>query len=128
MIVQRVEMHDGEISIGDDNILRAWAAPGSQETIEEAIHHLEIMRNLANGRRLPALVDLRGIKSTTREAREFYGCDEYAKVVCAAALVVGSSVSRVVGNFYLGLNRGVYPIKLFTDEAVALEWLKRFLE
>lgn len=126
--MQSIEMHDGMISLGDDNILRAWAAPGSQETLDDAKHHLEIMRTLANGRILPALVDLRGIKSTTREAREFYGSDDYAQVVCAAALVVDSPVSRVIGNFYLGLNKGVYPLKLFTNESHALEWLKGFLE
>lgn len=119
-------MQDGEISLGDGNILRAWAAPGSEDTVEEAREQLNIMRKPARGRRLPALAEIRKIKSTSREARQFYGCEEYAKIVCAAA-IIASPVSQVIGNFYLDLNRGVYPLKLFLSEDLALDWLKGFL-
>ena len=45
----------------------------------------------------------------------------------AVALVVDTPVSRVLGNFYLGLSKPHIPSRLFNDEAEALDWLKRFL-
>lgn len=44
------------------------------------------------------------------------------------ALLIGSPVSRMIGNFFLGINRLRVPVRLFSDEAEALEWLKRYLE
>lgn len=121
-----IELPDGRVSLGDDGILRAWAAPGAQETVETARLHLQAICRLADGRRLPLLVDLRNIRSTDREARMLYSSDEFAACVCAAALLVGSAVSRVIGNFYLGFNKAIYPTHLFTEEPDALTWLEQF--
>jgi hypothetical protein len=121
-----IEVPDGAVSLGDDRVQRAWAAPGAEETLENARMHLQAICKLANGDRLPVLVDLRNIRSTTREARKLYGSAEFAACVCAAALLVEPAVSRVIGNFYLGLNKAVYPTRLFTAEPEALDWLKGF--
>jgi hypothetical protein len=128
MTATTVEVPDGSISLGEDGILRAWAAPGTEETLDNARLHLEVICRLADGGRPPILVDLRNIKSTTRDARKLYGSGEFAACVCAAALVVGSAVSRVIGNFYLGLNKSEYPTRLFSEESEALDWLRTFLE
>jgi len=121
-----IALPDGRVSLGDDGILRAWAAPGAQETVETARLHLQAICSLADGRRLPLLVDLRNIRSTDREARMLYSSDAFAACVCAAAVLVDSAVSRVIGNFYLGLNKAVYPTHLFANEPEALAWLEQF--
>jgi hypothetical protein len=121
-----IEFPDGRVSLGSDGILRAWAAPGAQESVDTARQHLYAICRLANGRRLPIIVDLRNIRSTDREARKLYSSEEFAACVCAAALIVESAVSRVIGNFYLGLNRAVYPTHLFSNESEALAWLEQF--
>lgn len=121
-----IALPDGRVALGDDGILRAWAAPGAQETLETARLHLHAICNLAAGRRLPIIVDLRNIRSTDREARRLYSSEEFAACVCAAALLVDSALSRVIGNFYLGLNKAVYPTRLFSNEPEALAWLGQF--
>ena len=68
------------------------------------------------------------MKSLSREARHYYASDEAAKVARAVALIVGTPVSRVLGNFYLGLSNPHLPTRLFSSEGEALEWLKGYIE
>ena len=44
------------------------------------------------------------------------------------AVLVGHPVSRVLGNFFLGISRPAYPTRLFTDPAAAIGWLKSLRE
>ena len=39
------------------------------------------------------------------------------------ALIAANPVARVIGNFFVGLNRPEIPTQLFSDEALALAWL-----
>jgi hypothetical protein len=39
------------------------------------------------------------------------------------ALLVGSPVTRVIGNFFIGLNKPRWPVRLFRSESDALAWL-----
>jgi hypothetical protein len=83
---------------------------------------------ISKGKKLPLLVDSRNIKSMEREARVYYAGEEGRKSVSACALLIGSPVSRVIGNFFMGLNKPLVPTRLFTSETEAIEWLRRFIE
>jgi hypothetical protein len=72
--------------------------------------------------------DMREIRSITREARLFASSADAIQVVKAVALLIGSPVSRVIGNFFLGINKPPYPTRIFTSEAEALSWLKNIIE
>ena len=48
------------------------------------------------------------------------------KYTVAQALVIDSGPSRVMGNFFLGLNKPRFPTKLFTSEAKAEAWLREY--
>lgn len=62
-----------------------------------------------------------------RGARAFFAGEEYMRLCSQTALVVGSPVSRVIGNFFVGLNRPRYPYRIFDDPALATEWLRGFV-
>jgi hypothetical protein len=74
---------------------------------------------------LPVLADIRHVKAIEREAREVYRSREkYNMEVTALAILVGSPLSRAIGNFFIGLSRMPMPTRLFTSEADAIRWLK----
>jgi hypothetical protein len=77
--------------------------------------------------RRPILVELNEIKSVSKESRRIYSSEKTAKYLSAAALLVGSPVSRIIGNFYQGINKTYMPVKLFTRTKEAVAWLKTFL-
>jgi hypothetical protein len=77
---------------------------------------------LALGRgRVPVLVDMRGLARFERAAREHFIADDQG--ARAVALLVGSAVSRMIANFFIGMRRLPVPIQMFTDQLEALDWL-----
>ena len=69
---------------------------------------------------------MRGLREQTREARAYFASDEVARRVRAVALWVDSPVSRMIGNFFLGVGVQRTPSKIFTSEADAVSWLVRY--
>ena len=79
----------------------------------------------SKGKSFPLFIDMTGIKSTTREARK-YMASMGATLVTAAALITKSPVSRTIGNIFLKIDKPQVPLKLFTSEEKAREWLTQF--
>ena len=101
-------------------IARSGWRKGSVRTIDEARGLDAAVVALGRGG-VPILVDLRNLSSIDRAAREFLNdSDAYT----ATAFLVGSAATRMMANFFLGLQRGKSPNKMFTVEAEALGWLQ----
>lgn len=107
----------------EGGVLRCEILPGRQ-TAADARENVRIIGELAQGQRLPMLIDVRRGTAVSREARLIYGGPENAKNVAAVAFLVDSPLSRVLGNFFLGLKPSAYPIRLFGEQAAALAWLQ----
>ena len=116
-----------KIWLGEDGIVRSVALSNAEETLTDARENMAAIAKVSAGTRRPVLVDLTRAKSITREARTYYSGTEAAPHHKAVGIVAGSPVGRVIGNFYLGLNKTPVPTKLFGSEAEALDWLRRFL-
>lgn len=114
--------------LGDDGIVRIIHVPGAELTMEDVQETMAAYLKLYKGKRRPLLIDTKTMKSMAREARHYYAGEEAVKVASAAAIIVGTPVSKVLGNFYLGLSNPHLPTRLFTSEDEALVWLKGYLE
>jgi hypothetical protein len=114
------------IWIDPEGILRFVTLPVAQE-LEDAVENVRVSRELGSGVPRPGLLDSREAISISREARSYYAGPENARVLSAVAILVGSPLSRVIGNFFIGLNRTSFPSRLFTSEEQALAWLRSFL-
>jgi hypothetical protein len=110
--------------LDERGFVRATVQNGAEMDLQDAKEALATTERVARGERRPVLVDLRGIRSQTREARQYFVGEEATRVSAAVALLVGSPVSRVVGNFFLRLNVQRTPTQLFTNEAEAIAWLQ----
>ena len=119
----------GRVWMKDDNITRTSWDANTLVSVEDAWAHLEAGKKINETRglkRSPLLVDLSNIKSLSREVRLIFSGEATMKVCIAAALLIKSSMSRIIGNFFLGLNKSIYPVKLFSSEEEALKWLINF--
>jgi len=114
--------------LGEDGIVRIIHVPGAEVTLEDAKETMAAYLKLNKGKRRPLFVDTKTMKSLAREARKYYAGEEAARVASAVAIIVGTPVSRVLGNFYLGLSNPYLPSRLFSSEEEALKWLKGYLE
>ena len=118
-----------KVWLGADGILRYTVVlPNAEITLEDVKEIVVAYRKINRGSVRPVLNDIRNVKSVNRAARVYVTSQEAAGLVSATALLVASPVSRMVGNFFLRVNKPPYPTKLFTSEAKAIEWLKGFIE
>ncbi|OYY74078.1 MAG: hypothetical protein B7Y40_06585 [Gammaproteobacteria bacterium 28-57-27] len=114
--------------LGEDGIVRIIHVPGAEVTLEDAQATMAAYLKINKGKKRPLFVDTKTMKSLAREARKYYAGEEAAKVASAVAIIVGTPVSRVLGNFYIGLSNPHLSSRLFSLEDEALEWLKGYIE
>ena len=102
--------------------------PGVEVELEDAIENVRVTARLTEGKRLPVMVDLRAVRSQSADARAYLAGPEALRVTLAVALIIGSPLSRMIGNFYLGFNKPPVPTRLFTSVSEAEGWLSTFVE
>lgn len=101
-----------------------------------AIYHndikidLDIAKNIVEARLnyqeniiLPCLIDITGVVSITREAREYFA-NEGNKNISCMGIISKTTLGKLIGNFYLHFNTPLIPAKFFNQKKEAIEWLQ----
>src|SRR5437762_3194721 len=112
------------IRLDSEGIVRAKLKRDCALSLDDAKEAIQAIATLCTDRRRPVFVDISEISSMTRECRVYFAGPETAKVDTAAALLVKSPLTRAIGNFFMGLNKPLFPTRLFTTEADAIAWLR----
>lgn len=111
--------------MGEDGIVRTKIKPGSEVSVEHARENSIAVNSLYTGKKFPLLIDSRGIKSMTKDARNHFTTKGRETYTTAFAIVIDSMLSRVIGNFFMGINKPAVPTRLFDNERDAEIWLKK---
>ena len=101
----------------------------NQTTVELAKKNVdaqERLRDSMNKAKIRVLIDMTSVTEISKEARDYFANERTASIQRATALLIGSPVSRVIGNFFMGLNKPFSPTRLFTDPHKAIQWLHTF--
>lgn len=110
--------------MGNDGIARTKVKPGSEVDIDDAKENSGAVNALAQGGgKFPLIIDSRGIKSMTRDARNQFTTKGRETSVTSFAIIIDSPLSRVIGNFFMGINKPAVPTRLFENEDEAKKWL-----
>jgi hypothetical protein len=115
----------GKIWLREDGIIQFAIDPGAKFTLADTREGLAGIIKISNGQSRPLLVDARDLKSVDLAARNETAAFEE---VLAAAMLIDSAVSRMIGNIFLATQKTSFPVRLFNSEAEAIQWLKGFLE
>lgn len=118
----------GTLTLGLDGICHMKYKPKVDVTLDDAKEVIAVFKQLCAGKRLPAFIDSKTLKSISREARQYLASDEVAACVSAIALVVGTPVSKVFGNCFLAIRNRKVPTRLFTSDEAAKAWLQKFVD
>ncbi len=100
-------------------------SPLAEVELEHAMENTRKVHEISGDQVYPILVDIRKIRSISKEARDHFAMRDRKPGVVAIALLVSSPLSRIIGNFFLGLNQPKVPTKLFTDEGMAVDWIRK---
>ena len=101
---------------------------GAELELADALQNHEATKMLTNTDHYLALVDGR-VKhlSVSRDARAFAAQSKKEDGCIATALLITSTANKLIGNFYININRPNIPTKIFSTEDKAIEWLQESL-
>jgi hypothetical protein len=111
------------MTLRDDGIVLFESKLGAKETLPDAKEVVAGYETLGGGACVRAVADIRNARGVDRAARHHYAGDEMAAVVEALAVVIDSGVSKVIGNFFMALNKPAIPMRLVTSVDDAIAWL-----
>lgn len=112
--------------LDEKGIVREYFFPKTDFTIQDAKRSVALGLELSEDADFPWLIDMTNMKSITKEAREYFGKVENSHIK-AVGLITNSPVSKVFGNFFLRFNKPSIPVRLFSSEIPAYDWLEDFL-
>ncbi len=113
--------------LGADGICYTVVKPNSVIELQDAHANTLAVKEVSSGSTFPILVNLKEINYISKEARNHFSMQNRSAGVTAIAMLIKSPGSRIIGNFFLGLNKPTVPTKLFTDKNKAIAWLKQFV-
>lgn len=112
-----------ETSLDPRGFIITRVAPLGEVNLDHAKWNTLKVRELSGDVVYPILVDMRKIRSISKEARDHFAMRDRKPSVVAIAMLVSSPLSRIIGNFFLGLNLPAVPTRMFTDRARAEQWI-----
>jgi hypothetical protein len=117
-----------DIFVLEDGCVATRVRPGVAQTPADAEENLNRAIDACGGVRRPLLVDITRAQPLEAEVRHFYtGMILVRSFLALGVLVETSPFGRMMGSVYLRIARPGVPTQLFSDEARAREWLRRFL-
>ncbi|GAA1860486.1 hypothetical protein GCM10009836_45810 [Pseudonocardia ailaonensis] len=111
-----------DVAAEPDGLVRLSWSPGTRVTGELAEIAMARVDAVNGDTENPLLVAMRLTAEVTRDARMVFARKCSANRI---ALLGSSAVDRVMANFALGVRTQPVPTRFFTDEAAALDWLRR---
>lgn len=119
----------------DDDLCQFWQEDGvvyghykqSEIDFQSAIRITETRIACAAGNDHPCCMDFTQVQNVSKQAREYFGGPDAAKNLKALAVITNSPVGKVIGNFYMALNRPQFPFHIFNSKQKAYSWLKDFV-
>jgi len=125
-MAEKTETKTEIITLREDGIVHCVAKPEAYITLEDAQENIQAISKIAKGIKSPVLVDIRKSSGASKEARKYFSSPEVATVQSAVAMLIDSGFSKLMGNFFIGLNKPLFPLKLFTNMDEAIKWLAPF--
>lgn len=81
---------------------------------------------ITQGKSYPMRSDSINVINFEKEARSYLAHDDQVLNLNAGAILIESQLQKILGNFFLFINKPAVPACLFTDREKALAWLEQF--
>jgi len=117
-----------EVTLLEDGIVENFIKPGAIMEVEDLKIIKQYNFELSGKKMYCVLVTAGELASFSTEAREMAASKEFIEAAQAKALLIDSVAHKIIGNFYLRVNKPFIKTKIFSDRAKALSWLRGFLK
>lgn len=120
------EVYDGEIATYwfDDGILVS-RSKNLKRTVENIENNVALVKQITNNKRVPLLIYLCPSPVPDKQTRRF-SAEQLPVIYSAMAMVSKPGLANLIMRILFKLKPPPIPMKNFTDDKEAKEWLKQF--
>ncbi len=111
----------------DDNGVLISLSKPVVRTVENISSNVELVSSITNNKPIPLLIYLAKSPVPDKATRKF-SAEQVPKIYAAMAMVSKPGLARFIMNILFGLKPPPIPMKSFTDDTKATEWLKQFIK
>jgi len=121
------ELIKGEIAdyqLDEDGILYAYSK-NPKRTVKNISENIALVKKITGNKKVPLLIYLSDSPVPDKETRKF-STEQLPNVYTAMAMVSKPGLSKLIMNILFALKPPPIPMKSFTDDKEAKEWLMQF--
>ncbi len=120
------QIFEGEIADYwiEDGILVSLSK-NPRRTVENISGNVALVKQITGNKRMPLLIYLSNSPVPDKETRVF-STTQLPLIYSAMAMVSKPGLSRFIMNILFNLKPPPIPMKSFTDDKAAMEWLKQY--
>ena len=98
----------------------------TKRTVDSIRKNVELVKEITGNRPVPLLIYLAPSPVPDKQTRQF-STEQLPDIYSAMAMVSKPGLSKFIMNILFSLKPPPIPMKTFTDDKLAKEWLKQFL-
>jgi hypothetical protein len=114
------------ISLNEDGYFDLYIKDNVEILIEDVLLIIESQKSLC-GESIPSLISGGKYATTNMDVMKFLAKNENMPYSKISAYVANSASQKLLGNFYLKINRPERPTRFFNDRDEAVNWIKQYL-
>lgn len=125
---ENINLIKGEIAdyyLNNDGILISYSK-SIKRTVENISVNVELVKKITGNKKVPLLIYLTNSPVPDKATRKF-STEQLPNVYIAMAMVSKPGLSQFIMNILFRFQKPPIPIKSFTDDKLAEEWLKQFI-
>jgi hypothetical protein len=120
-----IELPHTQLQLTSEGIMIIRCNDDFHYELEHVLELHQAQKEIANGNKFPTVTIIGKFTEASKEALDFVFSKEATAFALKDAFVVNSLSQKIIGNFYLKVKKPDIPTRLFTNENLAIEWLKK---
>jgi hypothetical protein len=97
-----------------------------KRTVENVSANVALVKEITNNKRMPLLIYLSNSPVPDKETRKF-ATEQLPVIYSAMAMVSKPGLAKFIMNILFSLKKPPIPMKSFSDDKEAKEWLRQYL-
>jgi hypothetical protein len=97
-----------------------------KRTVKNISENIALVKQITGGKKIPLLIYLSKSPVPDKETRKF-SSEQLPNVYTAMAMVSSGGLAQFIMNILFKFKPPLIPIKCFSDDKEAKEWLKQFV-
>lgn len=123
---QIIDLGHSRISKRADGIIEIDCSDNFEYEVVHIKQNLDQIKKISAGKKVLVLSCSQPFTTTTKEVRDYVASAPHRDFIKAEAFVIHTLGQKMLGNFYLKINKPIVPAMFFKSKSEAEKWLKSF--